>query len=80
MIRQESMMTSPLGAALGLPVGIGIAALAPTGLRAYGLMLQVPVGTLVTFVVVASLLGVLAAILPARRAGKLNVLAALSHE
>jgi len=80
MIRHEAMITSLLGAALGLPVGIGLAAVAARGLHAYGLRLSVPVGTLVTFIVVALVVGVVAAVLPARRAGRLNVLAALSYE
>jgi putative ABC transport system permease protein len=40
----------------------------------------VPVGSLVAFVLVASVVGVLAAILPARRASRLNVLSALQYE
>ncbi|HZT92299.1 MAG TPA: FtsX-like permease family protein [Gaiellaceae bacterium] len=80
MIRHEAMITSLLGAALGLPVGIGLAALAAGGLSSYGLTLTVPVPSLVTFVVVSLIVGVVAAVLPARRAGKLDVLAALSYE
>ena len=80
MIRHEAMMTSLLGAALGLPVGILLAALATRGLHGYGLALSVPVPSLATFVVVSLVVGVLAAVLPARRAGRLNVLAALSYE
>ncbi|HEY0415052.1 MAG TPA: FtsX-like permease family protein [Gaiellaceae bacterium] len=80
MIRHEAMMTSLLGAALGLPVGIMLAALATRGLHGYGLHLSVPVGSLATFVVLSLIVGVVAAVLPARRAGRLNVLAALSYE
>jgi putative ABC transport system permease protein len=80
MIRHEAMMTSLLGAALGLPVGILLAALADNGLGSYGLKLSVPVGSLAMFVVLSLVVGVLAAVLPARRAGKLNVLAALQYE
>jgi len=80
MIRHEAMMTSLLGAALGLPVGIGLAALATRGLQTYGLTLSVPVPSLATFVLLSLIVGVIAAVLPARRAGKLNVLAALSYE
>jgi putative ABC transport system permease protein len=80
MIRHEAMMTSLLGAALGLPVGIGLAALATRGLKTYGLTLSVPVPSLATFVLLSLIVGVIAAVLPARRAGKLNVLAALSYE
>jgi putative ABC transport system permease protein len=80
MIRHEAMITSLLGAALGLPVGIGLAALATRGLASYGLSLSVPVPSLATFVALSLVVGVLAAVLPARRAGRLNVLAALSYE
>jgi putative ABC transport system permease protein len=80
MVRQESIMTSLLGAALGLPAGIALAALAIGSLAKYGVSMSLPVGALVAFVAVAMLVGVLAAILPARRAGKLNVLAAVSYE
>jgi putative ABC transport system permease protein len=80
MVRQESIMTSLLGAALGLPVGVALAALAIGSLAKYGVSMSLPVSALVAFVAVAMIVGVLAAILPARRAGKLNVLAALQYE
>jgi putative ABC transport system permease protein len=80
MIRHEAMITSLLGAALGLPVGIGLAALAVQGLHSYGLTLSVPIPSLAIFVVLSLVVGVVAAVLPARRAGKLNVLAALQYE
>ncbi len=80
MVRQESMMTSLLGAALGLPAGIALAALAIGSLAKYGVSMSVPVPAMVAFVLVSMLVGVLAAILPARRAGKLNVLAAVAYE
>ena len=80
MIRHEAMMTSLLGAALGLPVGIFLAALATRGLHTYGLHLEVPLRSLTVFVMLSLLVGVVAAVLPARRAGRLNVLAALQYE
>jgi putative ABC transport system permease protein len=40
----------------------------------------IPWGTLVVFVIAAILAGLVAAIFPARRAGKLNVLQALQYE
>jgi putative ABC transport system permease protein len=49
-------------------------------LHPYGLRLSVPLPSLATFVVLSLIVGVLAAVLPARRAGKLNVLAALQYE
>jgi putative ABC transport system permease protein len=60
--------------------GIVLAALAIRGLHTYGLTLSVRVLSLATFVVLSLIVGVIAAVLPARRAGKLNVLAALSYE
>jgi putative ABC transport system permease protein len=40
----------------------------------------VPIGTIVVFVLAAVLAGLVAAILPARRAARLNVLEALQYE
>jgi putative ABC transport system permease protein len=40
----------------------------------------IPGGTIVVFVIAAILVGLLAAIFPARRAGRLNVLEALQYE
>jgi ABC-type glutathione transport system ATPase component len=65
---------------IGLPVGVVLAALAARGLHAYGLTLSVPVPSLATFVLLSLVVGVIASVLSARRAGKLNVLTALSYE
>ena len=80
MIRQESVITALIGAALGLPLGIGLAALVTQSLSKFGVSFTLPVGTLVVFTLVAILAGVLAAIAPARRAARLNVLNALQYE
>ncbi len=80
MIRQESVITALIGAALGLPLGVGLAALVTQSLAEYGVSFSLPVGTLVVFTVVAILAGILAAIAPARRASRLNVLNALQYE
>ena len=40
----------------------------------------VPIGTLIVFVIAAIIAGLIAAIWPARRAGRLNVLEALQYE
>ena len=80
MIRQESVITALIGAALGLPLGVGLAALVTQSLSEYGVSFSLPVGTLVVFTVVAILAGILAAIAPARRAARLNVLEALQYE
>ena len=80
MIRQESIITALIGAALGLPLGVGLAALVTQSLSKYGVSFSLPVGTLIVFTVVAVIAGVLAAIAPARRASRLNVLNALQYE
>lgn len=80
MIRHESVVTALIGAVLGIAVGVFLAALATTALSDEGLRFAVPVGSLVAFTVVAAVAGVLAAIGPARRASRLNVLRALQYE
>jgi putative ABC transport system permease protein len=80
MIRHESIVTALIGAALGIAVGIFLAALATRALSDYGMVFSVPVRALSVFVVIAIVAGMLAAILPARRASRLNVLKALQYE
>jgi putative ABC transport system permease protein len=80
MIRQESIVTALIGAALGIGVGIFLALITTAALSQYGVVFAVPYGSLVAFVGVAIAAGMLAAILPARRASKLNILEALQYE
>lgn len=78
MIRHESVITALLGAALGIPLGV-VAALMLGKAIEYSAF-TIPVGTLVVFIFAAIIAGLIAAIFPARRAGRLNVLAALQYE
>src|ERR671911_2294168 len=80
MIRHESIVTALIGAALGIGVGMFLAVVTTLALSDYGVVFAVPYGTLTVFVGVAILAGMLAAILPARRASRLNVLEALQYE
>ncbi|MBA3366849.1 MAG: ABC transporter permease [Actinobacteria bacterium] len=80
MIRHESVITALIGAALGLPLGILLAALMTRALSQFDVRFEVPVGLLGIFAIVAVVVGVLAAILPARRAARLNILRALQYE
>jgi putative ABC transport system permease protein len=80
MIRHESVITALIGAALGLPLGVFLAALLVRALSQYEVGFKIPFGQLVFFAVVAILVGVVAAVLPARRAARLNVLQALQYE
>ncbi len=80
MIRYEAVLIALLGAVLGLAVGIGLGTALVTALKDDGITkLAVPVGLLLFFIVLAALAGVVAALLPARRAARMNVLAAISH-
>jgi putative ABC transport system permease protein len=80
MIRHESIITALIGAALGLPLGVFLAILVTKALSQFDVRISVPVGQLVLFAIVSIVVGILAAILPARRAAKLNVLEALQYE
>jgi putative ABC transport system permease protein len=80
MVRQESVITALIGAGLGLPLGILLAAVFTQALSDQGIGFSLPVGSLLTFTIVAILAGILAAVLPARRAARLDVLEALHYE
>ena len=80
MIRHESVVTALIGAVLGIAVGLFLAGLATAALSGEGLRFAVPVGSLIAFTVVAGVAGVLAALGPARRASRLDVLHALQYE
>jgi putative ABC transport system permease protein len=78
MITLESVVTSLMGAAIGIILGIVLATLLI--IRVDFLVLSFPIGSLILFAVAAIIVGLIAAILPARRAAKLNVLQALQYE
>ena len=78
MIRHESIVTALIGATLGIPLGILLAVMVGQAIEYPAFKL--PVGTLVVFVVAAVVCGLLAAIFPARRAARMNVLRALQYE
>jgi putative ABC transport system permease protein len=80
MIRYESIVTSLMGAALGIAVGTFLGALVIQALSGEGLVFEFPVMQIVYFVLAAIVVGLLAAIVPARRAARLNVLEALQYE
>jgi putative ABC transport system permease protein len=81
MIRWEAVIIAVLGAILGMAVGVFfgwamVRALASQGFGEF----SVPPGQLVAYVVLAGVAGVLAAILPARRAARVDVLRAITTE
>jgi putative ABC transport system permease protein len=80
MVRYESVITALIGAILGTILGVIFASLMSVPLADEGFQLSYPIVTLVILLALAALAGVLAAILPARRAAKLDVLEALAYE
>ena len=81
IIRYESLITALIGGVFGLVIGVVGAILVTTfTLTESGYVQSIPVGTLLALLVIAAIAGLLAAQLPARRAARLDVLAALSGE
>ena len=80
MIRYESAVISAFGALLGVLMGIGLGWLMVTALpAAFASTVAVPQSQIIVLVVVAAVAGLVAALLPARRAGRMNVLAAIGN-
>jgi putative ABC transport system permease protein len=80
MIRYEAVITALIGAILGLVLGVVFAFLIAQPLKGEGFTLSYPVGTLIGILVLAALIGVIAAVIPARRASRLDVLESLHYE
>ncbi len=80
MIRWESVITSIIGGVLGVLLGIVFGWAVCRGLESEGIAFVFPTLQIGIFLVLSIVAGVLAAILPARRAAKLDVLAALQYE
>jgi putative ABC transport system permease protein len=80
MIRQESVITALIGAALGLPLGVFLAAIVTRAMSDQGVGFRLPVAALVAFTALAAVAGIVAALPPARRASRLDVLHALQYE
>lgn len=81
MIRWESIMVAVIGAVLGIVVGLFFGIVVTAALQSQGInQLSIPAVQIAGLVVFAIVAGLLAAVLPARRAAKLNVLEAIAHE
>ena len=81
MIRGEAVVVSVLGAVLGLVLGIvlGTALVSTVAGNGTGItQVVIPVRTIIIVLVAASLFGLVAALFPAHRAAKLDVLKAIS--
>ncbi|HYT81454.1 MAG TPA: FtsX-like permease family protein, partial [Actinomycetota bacterium] len=81
MIRWESVIIAVFGALLGTAVGVFFGWAMVQALSDQGITeLSIPGGQLLIYIVMAGLAGVLAALFPARRAAKLDVLSAIAYE
>jgi putative ABC transport system permease protein len=78
MIRHESIITALIGAALGIVLGLTLGGL--LAYRVKEIVFAVPWQQLVIFTIAAIIVGILAAIFPARRAAKLDPLQAIAYE
>jgi putative ABC transport system permease protein len=80
MVRHEGIVTAQLGAVTGMAIGILLGGAITFAMRGIGMTFTLPFGSLIAFAVVATLAGMLAAALPARRAARMPILDALSYQ
>ncbi|MGD0068717.1 MAG: ABC transporter permease, partial [Streptosporangiaceae bacterium] len=81
MIRSEAVILAIFGAIIGIIVGTGMGLALVSSLKQQGITdTVVPASRLVIFLLLAALLGLLAASWPARRAARLDVLAAIAAQ
>ena len=78
MIRHESIITALIGAALGIVLGVALATLIIV--KVDFLVFSFPTTQVIVFVVAAIIVGIIAAIFPARRAAGLDPLEAIAYE
>jgi putative ABC transport system permease protein len=81
MIGLESIVIAVLGALLGVAMGVIFGVALMSSLRDEGLTVtRIPTVSLTAFVLSAAIVGVVTAVLPARRAARLDVLTAIATE
>ena len=81
MIRSESVIIALFGAVIGVIIGTGLGVAFAASLKQQGIAeISIPFARLVVFVVLAAILGLGAAGWPARRAARMDVLAAIATE
>jgi putative ABC transport system permease protein len=80
LVRYESVVTALIGGILGAVLGVFFALIVSRPIADEGFVLKIPVVSIIVFLILAGIAGVLAAIPPARRAARLDVLDALAYE
>jgi putative ABC transport system permease protein len=81
MVTVEAVVISAFGALLGLVVGSGLGTAVVRALKDQGITeLSLPWTQMITYLVLAGVVGVFAAVLPAIRAARTNVLQAIAYE
>lgn len=81
MITVEAVVISVFGALLGVAVGTGLGVAVVKALKDEGITeLNLPWGQMAVYLGFAALIGVVAAVLPAVRAARINVLGAIAHD
>jgi len=80
VVRYESVITSIIGGILGTVLGVLFAYVVTSRLASQGITFAVPWGQLVAFLIIAAIVGVVAAVLPARRASRIDILEAIHYE
>jgi putative ABC transport system permease protein len=80
IVRYESVITALIGGLLGIGIGLLFGYLMTAALADLGLAFSIPFGQLAGFLALAVVVGVLAAVVPARRGARIDVLDALHQE
>jgi putative ABC transport system permease protein len=80
MVRYEAVITSVIGGVLGIIIGAVFSWIIVKALEDFGFEFSISAVPLVIILIAATLVGVIAALIPARRAARLNPLDALHQE
>ncbi len=81
MVLWESIIVAVIGAVLGIVVGLFFGVVVTRALAAQGIdVLSVPAAQIVGLVIFGAIVGLFAAIFPARKAARLNILEAIGYE
>jgi putative ABC transport system permease protein len=80
MVRYEAVITSVIGGVLGIVIGAVFSWIIVKALEDFGFEFSISVVPLVIILIAAIVVGVIAALIPARRAARLNPLDALHQE